>query len=242
METSQKQRTPEQVADALIERIADEQWGKSTPLPAYDVLAKELNASEAAIAAALEQLHEEKLISRRSGGSYTVTDVQARALSVRFSNLVGQDGSRVTGLVLRAKMEKSSATETEADRLGIEPGAPVCRIHRLRGHSGGGPFMVEVSTLPLAMFPGLLDDERVPFRTPVLCRRYGITVRHAEEYVSLGIASADVAVALGVSYGTPLFVLERVLFAADGRALEFRIGQTLMTNLRYVATWGAGDR
>ncbi len=57
-------------------------------------------------------------------------------------------------------------------------------------------------------------------------------MRQAEEHVSLGTASADIAVALGVSYGTPLFVLERVLFAADGRALEFRIGQTLMTNLR----------
>jgi GntR family transcriptional regulator len=241
METSQKQRTTEQVADALIERIADEQWGKSSPLPALDVLTKELNASEATIAAALEQLLDEKLISRRSGGAYTVTDVQARALSVRFSNLVRSDGSRVTGEVLRAKMEQATATETEAERLGIEAGDPVCRIHRLRGHAGG-PFMVEVSTLPLAMFPGLLDDDRVPFRTPVLCRRYGITVRQAEEHVSLGIASADIAVALGVSYGTPLFVLERVLFAADGRALEFRIGQTLMTNLRYVATWSAGDR
>lgn len=241
MERSQKQRTTEQVADALIERIADEQWGKSIPLPDHDVLAKQLNTSEASIAAALEQLHEEKLISRRSGGAYTVTDVQARALSVRFSNLVGADGARVTGEVLRATMEKSSASDKEAERLGLDEGAPVCRIHRLRGHTGG-PFMVEVSTLPLSMFPGLLDDERVPFRTPVLCRRYGITVRHAEEHVSLGTASADVAVALGVSYGTALFVLERVLYAADGRALEFRIGQTLMTNLRYVATWSAGDR
>ncbi len=138
-------------------------------------------------------------------------------------------------------MEKSSASKVEADRLGIEVGAPVCRIHRLRGREGG-PFMVEEASLPLAVFPGLIEEERVPFRTPVLCRRYGITVRHAEEHVSQGIASANVAVALGVSYGTPLFVLERVLYAADGRALEFRIGQALMTNLRYVASWGTGDR
>jgi len=241
MHRSQGKRTTEQVADALIERIADEQWGKSSPLPSLEILAEELNATEATITAALAQLHEEKLISRRSGGTYTVTDVQARALSVRFSNLVDASGARVTGEVLRASMEKAAASETEARRLAIEVGAPVCRIHRLRGHAGGA-FMVELSTLPLAMFPGLLEDERVPFRTPVLCRRYGITVRQAEEHVSLGTASADVAVALGVSYGTPLFVLERILFAADGRPLEFRIGQTLMTNLRYVATWSAGDR
>lgn len=241
MGRTQAKRTTEQVADALIERIADEQWGKSTPLPPLNVLAAEMNAAETTISAALEQLHAEKLISRRSGGQYTVTDVQARALSIRFSNLVGSDGARVTGEVLRASMEKSTATAHEGERLDIERGAPVCRIHRLRGR-GSSPFMVEVSTLPLAIFPGLLEDERVPFRTPVLCRRYGMTVRHAEEHVSLGTSSADVAVALGVSYGTPLFVLERVLFTADGRALEFRIGQTLMTNLRYVATWGAGDR
>jgi GntR family transcriptional regulator len=237
----QEKRTAEEVADALIERIAEEEWGKLKPLPAPEVLAQELEASEASIAAALEQLHAEKLISRRSGGAYTVTDVQARALSIRFSNLVGADGSRVTGEVLRASMEKAPASKLEADRLGIEVGAPVCRIHRLRGREGG-PFMVEEASLPLAVFPGLFDDERVPFRTPVLCRRYGISVRNAEEYVSLGIASANVAVALGVSYGTPLFVLERVLYAADGRAVEFRVGQALMTNLRYVASWGAGDR
>lgn len=242
MNPLQDQLNAKQVAEALIGRIAEGKWGKSkNRLPEIPKLAEELNASEATVMEALEQLLSEKLISRRSGDSFTVTDVQVRALSIRFSNLIEADGTPVTGEVLRTSMEKGWASDLDAERLRLKAGEPVCRINRLRGRDGS-PFMVEVATLPLELFPGLSEQEHVPFRTPILCRRYGITVRHAKEHVSLAAASADIAVALGVGYGTPLFVLERVLYSADGRALEFRVGHTLMTNLRYVASWSAGDR
>lgn len=227
----------QQVADSLIERIAEGRWGKSAPLPSLDLLAEELQTSADTVSQALDQLHAEKLISQRSGGQFTVTDVQAQALTVRFSNLVTMAGARVSGEVVHASMEESKAASTEAARLCIEEDAPICRIRRIRDHEGNR-FMVEVAALPLHVFPGLMDSGRVPFRTPVLCKRYGLSVRQAEEHVSLGVAGADVAVALGVGYGTPIFVLERVLYAADGTPLEFRIGHTLMTNLKYVARWG----
>lgn len=233
-------RTVQQVADALIERIAEGRWTKAIPLPNLDVLAVELRTTGDVLSAALAQLTAEKLISQRGGGQFTVTDVQAQALSVRFSNLVTQEGVRVAGEAIDASMEVAEANAVEAAHLRIEPGSPVCRIHRTRGRDGHR-FMFEIATLPTAIFPGLMESTGIPFRTPVLCRRYGLTVRHAEEHVSLGSANADVAVALGVGYGTPLFVLERVLYAADGTPIEFRIGQTLMTDLKYVTKWGAAQ-
>lgn len=234
---AQAPRTQQQVSDALIERIAEGRWGKSAPLPALDQLAGELHTSSEALGAALEHLHAEKYISRRKDGTYIVTDVQAQALTVRFSNLVSMDGTRITGEAVDAAMELGAATPTEAGRLDIPEGAQVCRVRRMRHHQGQR-FMVEVATLPLSVFPDLLESDRVPFRTPVLCKHYGHTVRRAEEHVSLGVASADVAVALGVAYGTPLFVLERVLFSSEGIPLESRIAYTLMTNIKYVAVWG----
>lgn len=234
---SQAPRSVEQVTDALIERIAEGRWGKAIPLPALDQLAAELHTSSEALHGALERLHSEKYISRRKDGTYIVTDVQAQALTVRFSNLFSMDGTRITGEAVDASMEAGAATPTEADRLDIPAGAPVCRVRRMRHHEGQR-FMVEVATLPLSVFPGLMESDRVPFRTPVLCKRYGHSVRRAEEHVSLGVASADVAVALGVAYGTPLFVLDRVLFSTDGTPLESRVAYTLMTNIKYVAVWG----
>lgn len=237
MPGSTGQPTTQEISDALIDRIADGRWGKSAPLPALDALASELKAAPETVSTALEQLHAEKFISRRADGQYLVTDVQAQALTVRFSNLFAVDGTRVSGEAIESSAEGAEASETEASRLRIAVGDPVCRVRRLRQHRGRR-FMVELAVLPLAVFPNLTDGGRVPFRTPVLCKRYGLTVRRAEEHVSLGVASADSAVALGVRYGTPLFVLDRVLYAADGTPVEYRLGYTLMTDLKYVTGWG----
>lgn len=229
--------TAQQVGEALIDRIADGRWGKTAPLPELSDLARELNATPETVSAALEQLHADKFISRRGDGHFLVTDVQAQALTVRFSNLFATDGTRVSGEAIESSMEAGEASPMEAARLRIAEGDPVCRVHRIRHHRGRR-FMVELASLPLSVFPGLMDSGRVPFRVPILCKRYGLTVRRAEEHVSLGVASANVAVALGVRYGTPLFVLDRVLHVADGTPVEYRIGHTLMTDFKYVTSWG----
>lgn len=235
-----KQAATGEAADALIDRIVEGRWKKSLPLPDIGHLAQELRTEPETITSALDLLHSERLIARRRDGQYTVTDLQVQALTVRFSNLFGPDGERVAGEVGEAAMERAEATSIEADRLRVAKGSPVCRVRRIRHHRGRR-FMVEMASLPLERFPGLMDSGRVPFRTPVLCKRYGLSVRNAEEHVSLGTASADVAVALGVGYGTPLFVLDRVLRVADGTPVEYRLGHTLMTDLKYVAIWGTGQ-
>jgi GntR family transcriptional regulator len=226
-----------QAYDTLLHHIADGRWPPGQSLPAEGDLATELRVSPATVRKALDQLERENVVSHAPSRGIFVLDPASDDTGIRFSNLFNLAGERVSGDATDVQVEAAEASVIEAERLNVTVGAPLCRVRRIRVHAGRR-FMVETAALPLAMFPGLIESGDIPLRVPVLCKRYGLFVAYAEEQVSLTFATADVAVALGVGYGTPTLILDRVLLSSQGVPLEYRVGHTLMTDLTYVAIWG----
>jgi GntR family transcriptional regulator len=226
-----------QVKDALMGFIAEQSWKPDMALPNENELAREFGVSIGTVRKALDQMEADMIVTRIQGRGTFVLDPASSKVAIRFSNLCTLDGHRLSGDMREGRAEGSAASDAEALHLGIEPGAPVYRLHRVRGQ-GGKPFMREEAVLPQSTFPNLLEGGEVPLRLPILCQRYGLYVGRGEERVSLISADDDVASVLGVASGTPLLRLERVLYSTQGAPLEYRVGQTLMDELVYQATIG----
>ncbi len=94
--------------------------------------------------------------------------------------------------------------------------------------------MVEDVSLPATMFPGLSEQD-FTCRVVLLARKYGILLGKAEERLSIGTAPQDIAETLQIAPGVPLMVLDRLVYALDGRPVEWRVGRGHFTDKYYMA-------
>ena len=223
-----------QLRDALAERIAGGEWKPGNAIPNESDLAREFGVSTGTMRKALDLMEAERLLTRRQGRGTFVNDHASHELSGRFSNLRASDGSRICGEIKSAEVAEGTANEVECERLRLQPGDGVYRIHRIRHHKGQA-YLVEDAALPAALFPGLGEKHSVADRIIVLAQEYGLFPGKAAERVSLGQPSATVAQALGVAPGSPIMVLDRVVAALDGRPIEWRMGYCHLVDKYYMA-------
>ena len=131
-------------------------------------------------------------------------------------------------------ISQASAGPAECARLRLRPDDRVWRIQRVRLHKGE-PFLVEDVAMPAALFPGLDEQEEFPHRIAVLAQQYGILPGKADERVSIDAASPSVAEALKLKAEAPILVLDRLVYALDGRAVEWRVGMGHFADKYYLA-------
>jgi GntR family transcriptional regulator len=224
-----------QVRDAVAERIARGEWKPGDAIPNEGDLAREFGVSAGTMRKALEVLEGARLVTRRQGRG-TFVNTQARAeLAARYSNIRGPDGQPIVDEVRTLDIGEGPATKAERSRLGLRLQDHVYRIRRVRVHDGR-PFMVELAAIPAALLPdGPGKDDDIPGRIAELAQRLGLLPGKAEERVAMGEAGPETAEALGIEVGAPILVLDRVVLALDGRALEWRVGHCHLGDLHYTA-------
>jgi GntR family transcriptional regulator len=213
-----------QVRDALAARIAMGEWKPNTAIPNEGDLAREFGVSSGTMRKALDLMEGERLLTRRQGRGTFVNDQASDELAERFSNIRTADGERVTADAHVLQVSQGTANPAECGRLRLRPDDRVWRIQRVRLHKGE-PFMVEDVALPAALFPALDEQKDFPQRFVVLAQQFGILLGKGEERISIGAASPEVAEALNLDANAPILVLDRLVFALDGRAVEWRVGR-----------------
>lgn len=223
-----------QVKDMLIQRIAAGAWKPGAAIPNEIELSRELGISVGTVRKALDEMESERLISRRQGRGTFVIDQTSNEYAVRFSNIRDPDGIRIAGETESCTVAAAAATETEARRLQLRSGEPIFRIHRVRTHNDV-PLMVEESTVPQARFPGLAQEVDVSPSIVVLAHHYGVLLGRAEEKVGVAAAKGEVAKSLKVAEGTPLLTLDCVVYAIDGRPIEWRLARCHLRENHYLA-------
>ena len=223
-----------QVKDMLVQRIIGGTWKPGAAIPNEIELSRELGISVGTVRKALDEMEGERLILRRQGRGTFVIDQTSDECANRFSNIRDAEGSRISGDIQRCELISTSANEDEARMLNLIAGDPVFRINRVRTNKGA-PFMVEQSTMPQSGFAGLTQEAALAPSIVVLAQNYRILLTRAEEKVSVTTASIDVAANLKVAEGTPLLKLDRVIFAIDGRPIEWRIGRCYLRDNAYLA-------
>jgi GntR family transcriptional regulator len=223
-----------QVRDALAARIAMGEWKPNTAIPNEGDLAREFGVSSGTMRKALDMMEGERLLTRRQGRGTFVNDQSSDELAVRYSNIRTVDGERVTGEVGVLDVSQATANQVECARLRLRPDDRVWRIQRVRLHKGE-PFMVETVVLPAALFPALDEQKDFTQRIVVLAQQFGILLGKGEERVSIGAASSEDAKAMNLDAGASILVLDRLVFALDGRAVEWRLGRGQFAGKYYQA-------
>jgi GntR family transcriptional regulator len=226
-----------QVKDMLVQRIAAGAWKPGAAIPNEIELSRELGISVGTVRKALDEMEDERLISRRQGRGTFVIDQTSEEHAVRFSNIRDKDGIKVVTETESCSIAPAIATETEARRLQLRNGEAVFRLYRVRTHNGT-PLLVEDSTVPQSRFPGLAQESDISPSIVVLAHRYGVLLARAEEKIGVSAANGEVAKVLQTPNGTPLLTLDCVVYAIDGRPIEWRVAHCNLRDNHYLAQMG----
>ncbi len=210
-----------QVEQSIRSRIASGEWPTGSQIPAEDRLCEMLGVSRITVRHAIRNLEGSGLLRREHGrGTFVGRETivagtrDLTSFTTEMSHLGLVAGSRVLDAAV------VPATAEVAAALGIDEGAPVVRIRRLR--YGG---------LPAERVPGFLDEGPVEGSLYERLRtRYGITPLDAHEIYRVALAGEQDAALLDVPAGSPAFVIERTSVDARG-PFEFTV--SLMRGDRY---------
>jgi GntR family transcriptional regulator len=199
-------------------------------VPTERELALQMRTSRTTVRQALGELVVEgRLVRRQGSGTYVAEPKITWPLYLAsFTEQVMASGFTPSAEVLAA--QRVPATAELGQRLALGARAPVYRLERLR-LADSWPIAVETSWLPAARFPGLTRLIRTHGSLhAILSSHYGVTLQTGEESIETAPATPREAGPLQVDVGTPMLVVSRDNFDADGTPVE--VGRT----------WFRGDR
>ena len=224
-----------QIEEQLGDRIESGALAPGERLPPERDLAEVLSVSRMTVRQALASLAARGLVERGVG----------RGTFVRQAPRVVHDLGRVTGFTEEVEREgleaggrmlaagRLTAPSHVAEALGIEVRSPVIRLERVR-LAGSQPVALEDSWIPEARFPALLSHDLSGSLYAVMRDRYDLAPVSATEQLEPVAARAHEAAALGVAEGSPLMLVVRVAYAADGTAVEFAHDRHRGDRVRFV--------
>jgi GntR family transcriptional regulator len=210
-----------QIEDQLAARIESGELGAGERLPPERELAKGLGVSRMTVRQALAALADRGLLDRGVGRGTFVARVKLEHDLRRvagFSELMQRQGVEPGAKLLSA--EETTADESVAAALGIDQGAAVYRIQRVR-YGARVPLALEDSWIPAAPFPDLLGLGLTGSLYDLMRDLYALGPVRAVERLEPVLARPHEAAALEVADGSPLMLVERTAYAADGTAVEF---------------------
>ncbi len=205
-----------QVKQLLLSRMRAEDLAPGARVPGDHELSRTLQVSRGVVRQALAELEDEGLIERVKGrGTFVAPPRTSEHLVARLTGLHAEmtaRGSRVTSVVRR--LEVVPADDHVAAELGLEVGAPVVVLERLR-HVDGEPWVLTTTHLPADVVPGLVDEDFTEQSLHALLERRGVRLTHGRRGVEAVAASDGTAGLLGLAVGSPLLQLRSTTWSDD---------------------------
>lgn len=186
-------------------------------LPSERDLADALGISRVTIRKGMIGLVAEGLLTQQQGaGTFVSPRVeQPLALLTSFSEDMAARGMVPGGVWL--DQGTGLASPEEALALGLAPGTPVSRLHRLRS-ANGKPMTLERTTVPRAYLP---DPSAVKDSLYEHLRQSGHPPFRALQRLRAERLEAESARLLGAPAGSPALYIERRAFLKGGEPIEF---------------------
>lgn len=195
----------------------------ATGLPGERALAAEFGAARVTIRTALQRLQDQGLVLRteRRGTVAAAEGAPARPRLLREHVDKFLDRGR-PDLRKVLSFRWVPASPFVAQQLGLAAGDKLLRVVRLRSNEGGTLTYTEVH-VPRNVAPAVSRAalERKAFVQ--LLEEHGIRIGAADQVVACEAAGYEVAQALGIAIGAPIMKLTRVLYDADGAAIQLFI-------------------
>jgi GntR family transcriptional regulator len=211
------------VRRALLARIDAGDLRPGERLGSERDLATSLGVGRSTLRQALGILKDEGVVRRvpgRGGGTFVSQSKIERDLSriVGVPAMLRSQGVTAGTRVVKAGLD--AADDKAASELGLEPGALVVSLVRLR-LADGSPISVEHASFPADRFPGLLELPLGGSMYELLEEHYGALPGEAVERIEVVPASPDEASILGVAPGAALLSIMRTTVDDDGSPIEY---------------------
>ena len=202
--------------DALRRAIESSVLGPQDALPPERELAAEFAVSRITIRKALDGLVADGLLTRRQGAGTFVSgrvEKQFAKLTSFSEDMAARGRMPRSEWLLRAS---GNVTPEESLTLGLSPGAPVYRFHRIR-FADDLPMAIEYSTIPGF---GLASADSVRDSLYSALKAAGNRPSRALQRLRAVSVDAERARLLGVEPGVAALYIERRGFLDDGRVIE----------------------
>ena len=205
-----------QLQKVLREAIKGKLLGPDDALPPERDLAEDYKVSRITIRKALDGLVSEGLLTRRQGaGTFVAARVEKSFSKISsFSEDMLSRGRIPHSVWLNRS--KGAVTPQEALTLGLGPGAPVYRFHRIR-YADNAPMALEYATVPAFCLP---TPETVKTSLYEALEAHGHRPVRALQRLRAVLFTAEQAELMGVHAKDAGLLIERRGYLADGRTVE----------------------
>ena len=218
-----------QVYLVLREALHEGRFAEGVPGELH--LMKEFGVARVTVRRALEQLVADGLIQRSPGRGTVALGAPARRtaagsrpqraqLTGLLENIVNM-GLRTSVKVLSC--EVVPATEAVAQHLELGAGEPVQKAVRVRS-TRQGPLSHITTWVPQTLAQGFGRRELAKLPLLMLLESAGVEIGRARQSISARLADADVAPLLGVTVGSALLAVQRVVFDTSERPVQWLQG------------------
>ncbi|MFA5693685.1 MAG: GntR family transcriptional regulator [Acholeplasmataceae bacterium] len=209
-----------QIRNHLKKRIDDGEWKEGSIIPPEMELKKEYDVSRVTIRKALEQLVDEKILTRKAGFGTTVSN---NINSLSNFTLVQSFTNEMKEMGLPSKTINANLTIVKADLIlssifGIKEGDNLYHLTRLRGTTS--PILYsDTYLLPIVEFPKDYFNEGSLYS---FLAKNNIYFSHFEEIVSAVIAPKYIKNALEIhDENTPQLKRKRFAYDDKNRLIEY---------------------
>jgi GntR family transcriptional regulator len=207
-------------------------------------LSGRLGVGRAALRLVLEALENDGVIRRslgRGGGVFFHDGRVQRYLNTiqGVPEMVRQQGMTVSTRILSADIATPDVDEVR--NLRLLDTEKVIRIVRLRLVENVS-WSLDTSVLPSSLFPRLLTHDLTGSLYSILSTNFGTVLDHADETIEVVLSTRAQSSVLSVEEASPLLLIWRVTYSADGDVVEFahdyfRADRTRIHTQKFGVNW-----
>lgn len=211
-----------QVEAGIVSSIADGTFPPGSRLPNEEELVARFGVSRTTIRQTIQNLIRRGLVEIRRGKGTFVNQPKITQELTQLSGFV--EDMQAVGRHASARVldkEIVPANESVACRLALAKATPVVRIQRVR-LADNIPISFDETYLPREIGERVIsnDLETEPIFS-LLEQKYNIPLIEAEYRLEAVAADAVVARALGITTGSPVFLIERTSYSADHQPVDY---------------------
>lgn len=206
-----------QLREIMRAKIQDETWKIGDQIPGEPEIVKQYGVARATVRQAILDLVNEGLLYRKQGKGTFVC--RARRMDViepliSFTAEMTSRGMTPGAIVLGKGKAKTLPAEVAAI---MGDAASVYRLERLRT-ADGMPLALEYSYLDEEIVPGMSKEDLEGSLYQMITHRRNIKVSKVVQSISSSLADKRQAEVMRIEEGSPVLVLERVMYTMDEKA------------------------